>query len=603
MKKFRRIFYYLKDYKFKIVLYFISTILATLFSVFSLALLAPFLSIIFNTGDANTSKSMLSGKAVLKVVSDFISQSMDQHGKMYAISLVCIFIVVAILLKSIFTYLCSYISAPIRSAIVTRIRDDLFGKILRLPVGYFTEQKKGDLISRMTNDVQEVENSIVSTMEGLIRDPFTVIGFLFYLAYTSPQLSLFLVILLPLTAVIIGRVSKSLKRQSQDASEKLGVALSVMDEALSGIRVVKAFLAENILFRRFVRTNNEVYVLRKSMNARRDLASPLTEVLGVAVLCVILFFGGRLVLVNKVLNAGDLIVYISIFALMINPAKSLSTSISNIKRGEAALERIDEIMDTPVLVADKGTRELPAFEQSIEFKNVSFGYGEHSILKNINLVIPKGKTVALVGSSGAGKSTLADLIPRFHDATSGEILIDGINIMDYKIASLRSRIGIVTQEPILFNDTIANNIALGTPDATPAQIEEAAKVANAYHFIQQKEGGFEANIGERGAKLSGGERQRMTIARAILKNPAILILDEATSSLDTESEKLVQNAIDNMMQNRTVLVIAHRLSTIRNADEIIVLQHGEIIERGTHEELMLHAEGQYRKLVRMQDGK
>jgi subfamily B ATP-binding cassette protein MsbA len=455
----------------------------------------------------------------------------------------------------------------------------------------------------MTNDISEIEVSVVGMLDGLIKDPITVLGYLGLLIFTSPQLSLFLLILLPLTGFFIGRVSRKLKRQSQEAANKLGEGLSILDETLTGMRVIKAFLAERILGDRFRQVNEELYDVRRRMGARRDLASPLTEVLGVLVLCIILYVGGRLVLETQTLEGGDLMGYIAAFAMLINPAKNISTSFFNMQRGSAALQRVDEVLNSPVTVDDNPQgRQLTEFSESIEFRNVVFAYDDAVILDGIDLKIPKGKTVALVGSSGAGKSTLADLVPRFHDASSGEVLIDGVNIREYSLASIRQQLSIVTQEPILFNDSIARNIALGSPDATAAEIEQAARIANAHNFIVQKEQGYDTNIGDRGNKLSGGERQRLTIARAVLKNPPILILDEATSSLDTESERLVQDAINNMMQNRTSIVIAHRLSTIRHADEIIVLQKGKIVERGTHDQLITH-NGFYKRLVEMQEVK
>jgi subfamily B ATP-binding cassette protein MsbA len=487
---------------------------------------------------------------------------------------------------------------------MTKLRSDLYAKILELPIGFFTEQRKGDIISRMSNDANEVEWSVMSTLEGLIRDPLNILIILVSLVYLSPALSLFLLVLLPLTGFIIGRVSRSLKKQSSASQEQLGLLMSILDETLGGLRVIKAFNAESILRNKFFKTNDTLNHIRNRMNFRRDLASPMSEFLGVLVLSCILWFGGKLVLSKGVgLTPDAFITYIVFFTQIINPAKSLSTAFYNAQRGSSAIQRIEEILQAPVTVNDAPNAiTLPAFNKSIEFRNVNFAYDDKVILKNINLTIEKGKTVALVGSSGAGKSSLADLVPRFHDVTGGEILIDGVDIKQYSLHSLRSLMGIVTQEPILFNDTIANNIALGNDHATKEEIERAAKVANAYNFIEQKEEQFDTNIGDRGSKLSGGERQRLTIARALLKNPPILILDEATSSLDTESERLVQDAINHMMQNRTSLVIAHRLSTIRHADEIIVLQKGEIAERGSHDQLIA-INGIYKKLVDMQEVK
>jgi subfamily B ATP-binding cassette protein MsbA len=514
-------------------------------------------------------------------------------------------IVVSTVLKNLFYYWSSYISSPIRSATITFLRNDVYEKILALPIGYFTEQRKGDLISRMTNDIYEIESSVVSTLEGLIKDPLTIIGYLAYMIYLSPGLSLFLLILLPVTGFLIGRISRTLKRQSKDASIRLGESLSVLDETLGGIRIIKGFGAESLLRRKFLQLNDSLFHIRNKMNARRDLASPLTETLGVVILTIILYYGGTLIFRTHGagFSGGDLMAYIAVFGLLINPAKNLSTSMFNIQRGAAAMERVEDLLKAPVVIKDDpNARKLEVFRERIEFRGVSFSYEDAGILDKIDLVIEKGKTIALVGSSGAGKSTLADLVPRFHDVSGGELLIDGVNIKDYSLKTVREQMSIVTQEPILFNDTIAANIALGKPDATQEEIEQAARIANAHNFIIEKEEGYQTNIGDRGSKLSGGERQRLTIARALLKNPPILILDEATSSLDTESERLVQDAINKMMEHRTSIVIAHRLSTIRHADEIIVLQKGQIVERGTHDELIARG-GFYKKLVEMQEVK
>ncbi len=606
MKKFSLILQYLSKYRVKLVLYLVFTLLSIFFGLLSLGMLSPFMNILFPK-EAGKGATNVSTNAIgpLKETLDNI---ILHHGVMGALIAICIFIIVTTILKNLFLYWTSYISSPIRSATITYLRNDVYEKILALPIGYFTERRKGDLISRMTNDIYEIESSVVSTLEGLIKDPLTIIGYLVYMVWLSPLLSLILLILLPATGFVIGRISRSLKRQSQEASVMLGESLSVLDETLGGIRIIKGFGAELLLGKKFRQINDDLFHTRNKMNFRRDLASPLTETLGIIILCVILYLGGRLVLEHtghggQGLPGGDLIVYISVFGMLINPAKNLSTSVFNIQRGAAAMERVEELLRAPVSIVDHpNAKKLESFRHRIEFKNVGFSYEDAVILENIDLVIEKGKTVALVGSSGAGKSTLADLVPRFHDVSSGELLIDGINIKQYKLSSLREQMSIVTQEPILFNDTIAANIALGRPSASIEEIMEAARIANAHDFIMRKEEGYQTNIGDRGNKLSGGERQRLTIARALLKNPPILILDEATSSLDTESERLVQDAINKMMQHRTSIVIAHRLSTIRHADEIIVLQKGRIVERGTHDEL-IGLQGFYRKLVEMQEVK
>ncbi|GGB13723.1 ABC transporter ATP-binding protein [Puia dinghuensis] len=604
MKKFSVILKYLSRYRGKIVVYLIFNILSILFGLISLGMLSPFLTLLLQ-GEGQTGQAMTLNTNAIGGLKDLLIQVMRHSDKSTTLLVICLLIIITTILKNLFYYWSSYISSPIRSATITFLRNDLYDKILALPIGYFTEQRKGDLISRMTNDIYEIESSVVSTLEGMIKDPLTIIGYLAYMVYLSPWLSLFLLILLPLTGFLIGRISRTLKRQSKDAAIRLGESLSVLDETLGGIRVIKGFGAESVLRRKFIQLNDSLFHTRNKMNARRDLASPLTETLGIIILTIILYYGGMLIFRThgKGFSGGDLMTYIAVFGLLINPAKNLSTSLFNIQRGAAAIERVEDLLKAPVTIQDDPhAKKLEVFRDRIEFRGVNFSYEDASILQDINLVIEKGKTIALVGSSGAGKSTLADLVPRFHDVTSGELLIDGINIKAYSLKSVREQMSIVTQEPILFNDTIAANIALGKQDATQEEIEQAAKIANAHNFIIHKEEGYQTNIGDRGSKLSGGERQRLTIARALLKNPPILILDEATSSLDTESERLVQDAINKMMEHRTSIVIAHRLSTIRHADEIIVLQKGQIVERGTHDELIARG-GFYKKLVEMQEVK
>ncbi len=597
MKGFWRIFRHIHLPKGKMAVYISFSLLATFFSAASLGMLSPFMQLIINGNNDVPIDSRAVGSLV-----GYIQHIKETRSSLFALGVVCLLIVTCSLLSNTFRYLSFYISAPVRNEIMSGFRVRLYEKMLRLPLGYFSEQRKGDLMNRMIGDIGEIYASVVMAVEGLIKDPLTILSYLIYMVYLSPKLSLALLFLLPLTALIIGRLSKRLKRQGMEYSIAAGENLSHVEETLGGMKVVKAFTAEKDMLDKFNRGNTKLYSIVNSMSRRRDLASPLTEAMGVTVLCCILFIGGYLVFSNSGdLQKADLFPFIAVFGVLINPAKNLSNTFSNIQRGLAAIQRVEEVLAAEEVIADKpGAQELKTFQQRIEFRNVSFGYGEQRVLKNINLVIEKGKTVALVGSSGAGKSTLADLLPRFHDVTEGAILIDGVDIRDYTVESLRKQMSFVTQEPILFNDTIAGNIALGSSQSTMEDIEKAARIANAHHFIMQKEAGYQTNTGDRGSKLSGGERQRLTIARAVLRNPPILILDEATSSLDTESERLVQDAIVNLMQDRTSLVIAHRLSTIRNADEIVVLQKGEIIERGTHDQLMA-LNGFYSRLVEMQE--
>jgi subfamily B ATP-binding cassette protein MsbA len=602
MRKYSRIFNYLKAYKGKIALYFLFIILSILFSIVSLGMLSPFFDLIFK-GDESGLPKTTDNPLTNYVRELLVSQtgSLDPKG---ALAIICVVIVISILFKNVFLYLSFYVLNPLKNKIVNTLRFELYNKILHLPIGYFTEKRKGDLISRTTNDVSEVEGSLVGALEGWVRDPLTIILNFAVLFYISPQLTIAILICIPVIGFILGRISRSLKKQSSEAAIKHGESLSVMDETLNGLRVIKAFNVESLLKSRFGKINDELLAAKNKISRKRDMASPMSEFLGVLVFVGILWFGGQLVLGKQLaLSPSLFLAYLALFYNIINPVKTLSTSFSNMQKGSAAILRIEEVLTTPVTVDDNPTgTKLVSFNDKIEFRNVRFAYDDAVILDNINLIIEKGKTIALVGSSGAGKSTLADLVPRFHDVTSGEVLIDGINIRDYSLFSVRSLMSIVTQEPILFNDSIGNNIALGHTDATEKEIMEAAMIANAHEFIIRKEGAYSSNIGDRGSKLSGGEKQRLTIARAVLKNPPILILDEATSSLDTESERLVQDAINNMMQNRTSIVIAHRLSTIRHADEIIVLQKGKIVERGNHDELLAQ-NGFYKKLVDMQEVK
>ncbi len=605
MKNLRTIFRYAGRYPKLIFAYFTCNILSNLFAVVSLGLLSPFLLLIFkkqNTLAADTAKTgFLTHINPINYFKIWLNHTLQTpNGDIKGLAVICILIVSFIVLKNIFLYLAIYFLTPVRNLVVNDMRRKMYQKILVLPIGYFNEQKKGDIMSRLTNDLADVESSVINLLETLFREPVTILLFFMYMVILSPQLTFFLVLFLPISGFIIGRIGRSLKKQSTRAQEKLGEILSTIEETLGGIRVIKAFNAEKKQFDKFETQNEQFLNIKNAVIRRRDMASPVSEVLGVTAVACVLWYGGRLVLRNSFLDPGDFLAYILIFSQIIQPLKSLSAASYSIKKGAASIDRIEHLIAEDISIKEIANPViLHEFSNSIEFKNVTFSYGEKVILDDISLKIEKGKTVALVGSSGAGKSTLVDLIPRFHDSIKGELLVDSIKIENYSLKSLRNQMGIVTQEPILFNDTIANNISLGMDNATEEQIINAAKIANAHNFILTKENGYNTTIGERGNKLSGGEKQRVTIARAVLKNPPILILDEATSSLDTESEKLVQDAINNLMNNRTSIVIAHRLSTIRHADEIIVLQKGKIVERGTHDTLMA-LEGFYRKLVTMQ---
>lgn len=607
MKKFFRIISYIKEYKAYMGWYSLFITLSIVFGLFSLGMLMPFMDLIFGskelTGATISAATPGATSNIKDLVYGFLQQSIATHGKVQALGWICLAIIITIFLKNIFLYLSYYFLAPIRNAVTRKYSRLLYEKILQLPIGYFTEQRKGDILSRSSNDITELESSVIGALEGLIKEPLNILGILIFLFIISVKLTLFVFILLPLAGLIVGRIGRSLKKHTNKAQIKWGEILSQMEETLTGLRIIKAFNAEGRIKKQFFALVDDIFHIKNKILNRRDLASPVSETLGVIILCGVLWFGGKLVLNGEILSGSSFIAYVALFSQIINPSKALSQAAYNVTRGTATLDRLNEILEAPLTVEEIANPiAIASFKESIEFDNVQFLYQDTAILKNINLSIKKGKSVALVGSSGAGKSTLADLVPRFHDVSAGNLLIDGKNIKEYSLNSLRNLISIVTQEPILFNDTIAANIALGKPEATEEEIIAAAKIANAYDFIIKKEGGFNSTIGDRGSKLSGGERQRLTIARAVLKNPPILILDEATSALDTESEKLVQDAINNMMQNRTSIVIAHRLSTIRHADEIIVMQKGEIVERGNHETLLAQ-NGYYQKLIEMQEVK
>lgn len=606
MKSLRTVFKYVKGYPRLITSYFFFNILSNLFSLISLGMLSPFLLLIFKKQNTLSEASQQSGflssiNPVNYLKRELFDVIQQPNGDIKALGIICILILSFVILKNIFLYVAVYFLTPIRNGVLNDMRSNMYKKILMLPVSFFNDKRKGDIMSRLTNDLSDIEGSIVNLLSTLFKEPVTIILFFAYLVILSPQLTLLLILFLPVSGLIIGRIGRSLKKQGTAVQEKLGQILSTIEETLGGMRIIKAFNAERVQYSKFDTQNEYLLRIKNKAIRRRDMASPVSEVLGIAAVVFVLWYGGKLVLKNSFLDPGDFLAYILIFSQIIQPLKTLSAAAYSIKKGAASVERIEHLINEPVVIANPVNPVfLKSFESSIEFKNVSFYYEDHKILDNINLKIEKGKTVAFVGSSGAGKSTMADLIPRFHDANEGSILIDGIDIRKYDLQSLRSQMGIVTQEPILFNDTIAGNITMGKENIPMEEIKKAAEVANAARFISQKEDGYATVVGERGGKLSGGEKQRITIARAVLKNPAIMILDEATSSLDTESEKLVQDAINNLMSNRTSIVIAHRLSTIKNADEIVVLQKGKIIERGNHQ-LLMELNGMYQRLVTMQE--
>jgi ATP-binding cassette, subfamily B, bacterial MsbA len=609
MKTYLRILQFARPYSRFVPLYTIYTVLGIIFGLLNFTLLIPLLNVLFGTVGADDAVAMATVKPSfnlsIEYFKDFFNYHFGQvileHGRQGALLFVCIIVVCSVFLANLFKYLAFRVIGALRAHVVKKIRHATYERVTQLHLGYFSNERKGDLMTRMTVDIQEVESSVVNTMTVVIREPIAIIAFFVVLFTMSVKLTLFTLILLPLSGLLIAGIAKRLKRAAQQGQESLSFILTIIDETLSGIRVIKAFNAEPYILDKFNQQNDRYAHLQRSIANKRDLASPFSEFMGVTVVALLLYFGGTMVLNQESeLSAAEFITYIILFSQVLVPAKAMSAAFSNIQRGLVSGDRILQVIDSEPQVKDKpNAKVLPEFRHEIEFREVSFGYGDQQVLQDINLTIQKGKTIALVGPSGGGKSTLADLIPRFYDPTSGSILIDGHDIRDYTMESVRDKIGVVTQESILFNDTIFSNIAFNKTDATEAEVIAAAKIANAHEFIVQAPEGYQTVIGDRGGRLSGGQRQRLSIARAILQNPPILILDEATSALDTESEKLVQEALTNLMKNRTSIVIAHRLSTIQHADEIVVLQQGRIVERGTHEAL-LHSSGLYAKLTQMQ---
>lgn len=612
MRIYRRLLAYAKPYRRFVVPFFLFTLIAVFFSVFQFALLIPLLNFLFDpTTTAETQRYAVLPEfnfttAYFKDAFYYWVYHLKTIKPVYALYFIAGIIIAAVILTNFFRYLAQRALVKARTFLVKKLREAIFEKINYLHLGYFTKEHKGDLLSRMNSDVFEIEAVAANSLEVLFKEPYMMIGYFIALFAISFKLTLFTLIIIPISAIGIVMVTKKLRKEAQDAQASIGRLLTIIDETLMGMRIIRSFNATKFILKRFS-TENDFYRKASLQGfAKRELAPAFSEASGVIVVAAILIYGGSLILNSQGhnadgLKASEFVAFIAIISQVIRPAKAMVVALANIQRGQASGERILQIIDTPIEVADKpNALELKHFNQYIEFKNVEFKYTDKLILENISFTIPKGKTIALVGPSGVGKSTIADLVPRFYDVSKGSILIDGIDIRDCTMESLRSHMSFVTQDTILFNDTIFNNIALGKPEATLEAVIAAAKIANAHEFIMQTEQGYQTNIGDRGLRLSGGQRQRLSIARAVFKNPSILILDEATSALDTESERLVQDAIKNLMIGRTTLVIAHRLSTIIEADEIIVLQDGIIVERGKHNELTEIEEGIYRRLTLLQ---
>ena len=597
---------FVPPYKKYLALSVAFNILSAILNIFSFAALIPILNILFNTGDAETATQYIAwgSASAREVVTNnanfFVQQLIGEMGATTTLLVIGLFLAFMTFLKTSAYFLSSATIIPVRTGVVRDIRNQLYRKITSLPLGFFSEERKGDIIARMSGDVQEIENSIMSSLDMLFKNPILIIAYFSTLIIISWQLTLFTIIFVPLFGWFMGLVGRKLKARSITAQSLWSDTMSQVEETLGGLRIIKAFCAEEKMNSRFDRINSEYRNHIKRVNIRQQMAHPMSEFLGTVMIVIVLWFGGVLVLNNQTIEAPTFIYYLIILYSIIQPLKDFSKAGYNIPKGLASMERVDKI-----LLAENDIREpvkpvhISSFEHQIEFRHVSFKYDQQWVLKDINIVIPKGKTIALVGQSGSGKSTLVDLIPRYYDVQEGEVLIDGVNVKDLGIHDLRQLIGNVNQEAILFNDSFFNNISFGVENATLQQVEEAARIANAHDFIMQTEEGYNTNIGDRGGRLSGGQRQRVSIARAILKNPPILILDEATSALDTESERLVQDALERLMKTRTTVAIAHRLSTIKNADEIYVLHEGHIVEQGSHDKLM-SANGYYRKLHDMQ---
>ena len=605
MNYFKKILVFAKPYRKYAILNIISNIFYALFSTLAMVSLFPMLAVLFGDTEAVTVAPEWNGITEMKdytidYLNFFITENIGDGNQGDALMLMVGLVIGMFFLKNVFGYLAMYFITFLRNGVLKDLRNALYDKTVELPISYYSEKRKGDTIARITSDVLEIQHSFLSVLELIVREPLTIIFTIAAMLTFSPQLTLFVFIFLPISGFLISLIGKSLKKKSDKVQQEQGTFLSILEETLGGLRVIKAFNAEKTFAGTFQKSTNRFFRFSNSLLNRQNLASPASEFLGIGVIGILLWYGGRMVLVEKTLEAGLFITYMGLAYQILTPAKAMSKASYGVKKGNAAAERVIEILETKNPIAEKENAIVKKeFKSNITLKNISFKYNDDYVLKNFNLTVNKGKTVALVGQSGSGKSTIANLVTRFYDVNEGEITIDGDNIKDLTKKSLRNLMGLVTQDSILFNDSIKNNIALGKINATEEEIIEAAKIANAHDFIMEQPNGYETNIGDSGNKLSGGQKQRLSIARAVLKNPPIMILDEATSALDTESERLVQDALEKMMQNRTSIVIAHRLSTIQSADIIVVLQKGEIVEQGSHTELISN-NSVYKKLVDMQ---
>lgn len=598
---FKKLIPYTKKYKTNIVLNVTFNVLYALFGTLGMVLVSPVLEVLFGNGEKVTQLPKYTGLVEItgyakKTLFYYVSKLDASDALLLTISLV----IITFLLKNLFNFLGLQHLMKLKTGVLRDLRDKMYSKIVELPVSYYSEKRKGDVMARMLGDVNEVQNSFFAILELIVKEPLTIVFSLIFMFSISWKLTLFVFIFIPISGLLISKIGKSLKGQSVRAQQENGFLISIVEETLSGLKVVKAFNSEGYFKNIFTGSTDRLYTLTNKIGKKNNLASPLSEFMGIVVISVLLFYGGNLVLVDHSLKGSLFIAYIGLAYNILTPAKAISKATYQVKNGIAAAERVFEVMETPNVIADrKGAENINTFEKGISIKNVTFAYNDHPVLTDFSLEIPKGKTVALVGQSGSGKSTIANLLLRFYDIEEGSISIDGHELKDVTLQSLREQFGLVTQDSIMFNGSIADNLRIGKHNATEEEIYNALKIANALEFVERLPEGIETNIGDSGSKLSGGQRQRLSIARAVLKNPPIMILDEATSALDTESERLVQVALDNMMQNRTSVVIAHRLSTIQKADVIVVMKHGKIVEQGTHDQL-LALDGTYKKLVMLQ---